>query len=121
METKKKILVVDDEAKIRTLLRKILIKEGYGILCASDGETAITNIETKKFDLVLLDLKLPGIDGIETLRRIRKIDKNIPVILISAHLTRENLKKAAKLGMLNHIKKPFKLDEIRLKVKRALR
>jgi len=120
MKTKKKILVVDDEVMIRVVLRKILIKEGYKVLCARDGETAIKKIETETFDLVLLNLKMPGIDGIETLEKIRKINKNIPVILISGYLTNEKVERATKLGISNYIQKPFNSDEVRLKAKRAL-
>jgi len=120
MKTKKKILVVDDQAMVRVVLRKILIKEGYKVLCARDGETAIKKIENEKFDLVLLDLKMPGIDGMETLERIRKINKNIRVILISGYLTNEKVERATKLGISNYIRKPFNLDELTLKKKKAL-
>ena len=120
MKTKKKILVVDDEVMVRVVLRKILIKEGYKVLCARDGESAIKKIENETFDLVLLDLKMPGIDGIETLEKIRKINKNIPVILISGYLTNEKVERATKLGISNYIEKPFNLDEVELKTKKAL-
>ncbi|MFH1578000.1 MAG: response regulator [Candidatus Omnitrophota bacterium] len=114
-----KILVVDDEDIIRTLLRRVLTKEGYKVLCVSDGWEAIECIKHKKLDLVLLDFKMPEIDGIQTLEKIRDIDKNIPVILISAYLTNETAKKATKLRIFNYIRKPFDLDELKLEVKKA--
>lgn len=120
MKMKKKILVVDDEVMVRVVLRKILIKEGYKVLSARDGERAIKKIENEEFDLVLLDLKMPGIDGMETLEKIRKINKNIPVILISGYLTNEKVERATKLGISDYIEKPFNLHEVELKTRRAL-
>jgi len=120
MKMKKKILVVDDEVMVRVMLRKILIKEGYKVLSARDGERAIKKIENEEFDLVLLDLKMPGIDGMETLEKIRKINKNIPVILISGYLTNEKVERATKLGISDYIEKPFNLHEVELKTRRAL-
>ena len=121
MKTKKRILIVDDEVMLKMLLKKVFIEEGYAVFCVSSGSSAIKNIKRKKFDLVLLDLEMPGIDGIETLEIIRKIDRNLSVILLSAHLTKDSIEKAVKLGISSYIEKSFKLDEIKFAVKKALK
>jgi len=85
-----------------------------------DGKTAIENIKSIQFDLILLDVQMPEMDGIQTLERIKTIDKNIPVILVSAHLTDERIERAMKLGMFDYIEKPFDIKEVKCKVERAL-
>jgi len=80
----KKILVVDDEESIRELYRAELVDDGYDVDLAADGHQALRRLEAGRPDLVTLDVKMPGIDGIETLRRIREKDATIPVILVTA-------------------------------------
>ena len=80
----KKILVVDDEESIRELYRAELTDEGYEVDLAADGNQALRRLDDYRPDLVTLDVKMPGIDGIETLRRIRERDTTIPVILVTA-------------------------------------
>jgi len=121
MKTKKRILIIDDEVMLKMILKKILSEEGYAVFCVSSGRSAIKNIKRKKFDLLLLDLEMPGIDGIKTLEIIRKIDRNLSVILLSAHLTKDSIKKAVKLGISNYIEKSFKLNEIKFAVKKTLK
>jgi len=121
MKTKKRILIVDDEVMLKMLLKRTFVEEGYTVFCVSSGRSAIKNSKKKKFDLVLLDLEMPGIDGIETLEIIRKIDRNLSVILLSAHLTKDSIKKAVKLGISGYIEKSFKSDELKSAVKKALK
>lgn len=80
----KKILVVDDEEYIRELYRDELLEEGYEVELAEDGYEALSKMETSPPDLVTLDVKMPGLDGIEVLRRIREKDESIPVLLLTA-------------------------------------
>jgi two-component system response regulator (stage 0 sporulation protein F) len=80
----KKILVVDDEESIRELYRAELVEEGYEVELAADGREALRRMDAFRPDLVTLDVKMPGIDGIETLRRIREKNATIPVILVTA-------------------------------------
>ncbi len=80
----KKILVVDDEENIRLLYRDELTEEGYKVELAADGLDALAKIETFRPDLVTLDVKMPGIDGIEVLRRIRQKNRSLPVVLLTA-------------------------------------
>lgn len=80
----KKILVVDDEEYIRELYRDELLEEGYEVELAEDGYEALSKMEACRPDLVTLDVKMPGLDGIEVLRRIREKDESIPVLLLTA-------------------------------------
>lgn len=81
----KKIMVVDDEENIRFLYKEELMEEGYEVILAGTGREALDLLEETKPDLITLDIKMPDMDGIETLRRIKEIDKNIPVVLCTAY------------------------------------
>ena len=119
-EEKAKILVVDDEAGIRDYFYSALSQEDYEVLTASSGEEAVDLVRKDGFDLVLLDIKLPGIDGIEALRQIRKIDEDIVVIMITAFATLKTAVAALKEGAYDYVTKPFNLNEIIATVKRGL-
>lgn len=114
----KTVLVVDDEEVIRDFFARVL-KE-YSVRLASSGEEALKMIHEKKPDLVLLDIKMPGIDGIETLRCIKELDKNIAVIMLSAHATLQINMEAARLGAFTSIAKPFDLAEIKALIQNAI-
>ena len=81
----KKILVVDDEENIRLLYQEELEEEGYTVEVAAHGQEALEKVNTFKPDLVTLDIRMPGMDGVETLRKIREVQRNLPVILCSAY------------------------------------
>jgi excisionase family DNA binding protein len=114
----KTVLVVDDEEVIRDFFIRTLTE--YRVLAASSGEDALSMIKKDKPDLVLLDIKMPGIDGIETLRKIKEIDRNIVVIMLSAFATLENNITAARLGAYTSIAKPFDLEEMQSVIKVAM-
>lgn len=114
----KTVLVVDDEEIIRDFFIRTLT--GYKVLTASSGEEALNIIKKDKPDLVLLDIKMPGIDGIETLRKIKEIDSGIVVIMLSAFATLENNITAARLGAYTSIAKPFDLEEMKSIIKVAM-
>lgn len=114
----KSILVVDDEVVIRDFFSRVLTK--YKVYTASSGIEALNIIRSNKPDLVLLDIKMPGIDGIETLRQIKSVDKNIEVIMLSAFGTVKINMEAAKLGAYDSMSKPFDLEEINSVIKAAL-
>jgi two-component system nitrogen regulation response regulator NtrX len=116
----KRILVVDDEERIRTTLSNILTREGYGVVSCGEGEVALSMIEKEEVDLVLLDVRLPGMDGIEVLERIAKIEDSPVVIMISAHGTVEMAVRATKLGAYDFIEKPFDLDKMLITIQRAI-
>jgi len=92
---KKKILVVDDEQNIRTLLREELTDEGYDVLLAENGAQALAMIKEEKPDLVTLDIKMPGEDGLSLLRKIREIEYDLPVIICSAPVSMASCTRSA--------------------------
>jgi len=114
------ILVVDDEAGIRQSVRGVLADEGYRVLEAEDGRGALRLIESERPRLVILDIWMPEMDGIELLRRIRDSDPATPVIVISGHGNIETAVTATKLGAFDFIEKPFSLDGLLQVVDRAL-
>jgi len=115
------ILVVDDEAGVRSSLSGILADEGYAVSAVDSGEAALQALETSRPDLVLLDVWLPGQDGLEVLRRIRERDAELPVVVISGHGTIETAVKAVRLGAQDFVEKPLSLEKTVLAVKNALR
>jgi len=116
----KQILVVDDEERIRQSLTGVLKDEGYEVLEVRDGVQALKQIETDPPDLVLLDIWMPGMDGIETLERMKAQIPNLPIIMISGHANIELAVKAIKLGAFDFIEKPLSLEKVLLTVNNAL-
>jgi DNA-binding response OmpR family regulator len=117
---KKKILVVDDEKNIRLTLTQALEPLGLPVQTAGDGGEALERLQEYPFSLVLLDLKLPGIDGMEVLRRIRESWPQVPVVMMTAHGTIEYAVEAMKLGAVDFLRKPFSPAEIREIVRKVL-
>jgi len=115
------ILVVDDEAGVRSSLAGILGDEGYAVTSVESGEAGLAALEARRYDLVLLDVWLPGLDGLEVLRRIRERDAELPVVVISGHGTIETAVKAVRLGAQDFVEKPLSLEKTVLAVKNALR
>ncbi len=116
----KQVLVVDDEDRIRQSLNGILKDEGYEVVEVKDGVQALKQIEGDPPDLVLLDIWMPGMDGIETLERMKRQIPNLPVIMISGHANIELAVKASKLGAYDFIEKPLSLEKVLLAVNNAL-
>lgn len=117
MQRKNKILVVDDEQGILDFFKKALSKEGYEVITALSGQEAIKMVKEEKLNLVILDIKMPGIDGIETLKRIKRLNKKITVLMLTAYGTLDSAKEALKLGAQDYMTKPFKLDYIKEVIK----
>lgn len=107
-----KILVVDDEKNIRKTLTDILEDEGYTVLSATSGEEGLQILEQDNIDLMLLDVKLPGMDGIEILKQVRKDFPNLDVIMISGHSTIKTAVQAVQMGAYNFLEKPLSLHKI---------
>jgi two-component system nitrogen regulation response regulator GlnG len=118
--TDKRILVVDDEDSVRWALRKALERAGYQVELAGDGPAGLRGAEDASVDLALLDVRLPGRDGLEVLREIRKRRPELPVIMMTAYGTLQVAVEAMKLGAYDYIGKPFDMDEVLLVVEKAL-
>ncbi len=116
-----RILVVDDEPSIRTVLKAHLSREGHDVSTASDGAEAVSALTGAPFDLVISDLKMPGMSGLELLAWCTREQPGLPVVLITAHGTVDTAVEALKLGAQDFITKPFDLEELRLAVEKALR
>ncbi|WLR41695.1 response regulator [Bacillus carboniphilus] len=113
----RKILIVDDQYGIRILLNEVFHKEGYQTFQAASGYEALEIVEKHSPDLVLLDMKIPGMDGIEILKRLKVINNDILVIIMTAYGELDMIQEAKDLGAITHFAKPFDIDEIRNSVK----
>src|SRR4051794_28608385 len=114
------ILIVDDEAGIRESLAGILTDEGYAAFSVESGEACLDLLHKTAFDVVLLDIWLPGVDGLETLEKIRNLDNAPEVIMISGHGNIETAVRATKLGAYDFLEKPLSLDKTLILVKNAI-
>lgn len=119
--TKEKILVVDDEESLRDILQFSLSDEGYEVVTAPNGEEAMERIDENNIDLVILDIKMPGIDGIEVLRRIKKgVNSDIGVIMMTAYGSPQTATEVRELGAYDYILKPFDRSSMKAKVREYL-
>ncbi len=114
------ILVVDDELSMREFLKILLEKEGFEVITASEATSAIDLIKKQDFDLILSDIKMPGMGGLTLLEKIKEINSSLPVIMITAYASPENAVIAMKSGAFDYITKPFKVDEILKIIKSAI-
>jgi two-component system, NtrC family, nitrogen regulation response regulator NtrX len=115
-----KVLVVDDERSIRRTLREILTFENYEVEEAEDGLEAVTKVETTQYDVIIMDIKMPKLDGLEALERIQSLAPDTPVIMISGHGTIETAVDAVKKGAFDYISKPPDLNRLLITVRNAL-
>ena len=116
---KTKILVIDDEKDLCFLFKKILTPEGYTVFTAGNGYDGIKINQKNDPDIILLDLKMPGIDGIETLRRIRKKDSGVIVIIITGYGDAETIREAEDLNVYEYMSKPFNNETVLKTIKEA--
>jgi len=114
------VLVVDDERDICESLRGVLEDEGYKVLLAESGEACLEQLKKRTCEVVLLDIWLPGIDGLETLEKIRQLEDPPEVVIISGHGTIETAVRATKLGAFDFLEKPLSLDKTLIVLKNAL-
>ncbi|MEH7299185.1 response regulator [Neobacillus drentensis] len=117
---KEKILIVDDQFGIRILLNEVFQKEGYQTFQAANGVQALDIVTKHDPDLVLLDMKIPGMDGIEILKRMKVIDPEIRVIIMTAYGELDMIQEAKDLGAITHFAKPFDIDDIRAAVRKHI-
>ncbi len=118
--TESVVLIVDDEEGIRESLSGIFEDEGYNVLTSSSGEEALRILKEQNPELILLDVWLPGIDGVQTLKDIKNMKPDLPVIMISGHGNIELAVKATKMGAYDFLEKPLSLERVLLAAKRAL-
>ncbi|MCG2679748.1 MAG: response regulator, partial [Kiritimatiellae bacterium] len=114
-----KILITDDDRDLRFNLSGILKKEGYDVIEAGDGREALKMLQDNCPDLVLLDMRLPDIDGMKILEKMKKYDHDLTVIMLTAYSDVKNVVKAMKSGAYDYIGKPFNNDELLMTIKRA--
>ena len=115
-----RILIVEDDPKMRDALQYIMRKEGYGVDAVGEGERALEKLKATDYELIISDLKLPGMDGMDVLRAAKKYKPYVGVIVITAYGTIDSAVVAMKSGAEDYITKPFNIDHIRLVVKKAL-
>lgn len=118
---KKKLLIVDDQNGIRILLMEVFSSEGYETYQASNGKLALEIVSAVTPDLVLLDMKIPGMDGLDILKHIKNINPSIKVIMMTAYGELDMIKEATDLGAVMHFTKPFDIDELRQAVNQQMR
>ena len=118
---KPRILVVDDEESIRDFLEIMLKKEGYDPTLVEDGQKALDLLEKKSFDLIISDMQMPNVTGIELLKQVKERIPGMLFMMITAFGTTETAVEAMKLGAYDYITKPFKIDEVRMNISNALR
>ncbi len=112
MKTNPKILLVEDDTNIATGLQKVMRANGYDVTALSRGDTGLERALAEQFDVVVTDLKLPGLDGLELVRQLHQAKPKLPIILITAHGTTEVAIEATKWGAFDYVPKPFEVDEL---------
>src|SRR3989304_1563479 len=108
-----KILIVDNDEGLIHFLSRLLVKQGYEVASSSDGAAALQRLAAEPFDTVLLDYKMPGLSGLETLVEIKRAHIKTPVIIMTAHGTTETAIEAMKLGAYDYLLKPFDTEELK--------
>jgi len=113
---KQKILLVEDEENLLDIIKLNLELEGYSVGLAKNGKSALENFEQEKFDLIILDVMLPELNGFDVCRKIRLLNKNIPILFLTAKNTSEDRINGLKIGADDYLSKPFNLEELLLRV-----
>ena len=114
-----KILLVDDEVVFTQNMSKLLANRGYRVTAVNSGDNAIKALEKEKFDVVVLDLKMPGMDGITTLKEIKKLDLFTETLILTGHGSIDTALEAIKLGAYDYLTKPCEIDELVAKIEGA--
>ena len=121
METKRrKVLIVEDEAVVRESVRDWLVEDGYDVEVAEDGEEALEKIKREEFGVIVIDLRLPGIDGLRVFEEAKELKPETKGVIITAYPSKETEDKAKKLGLTDYLPKPFKVDHLEEVISGAL-
>ena len=115
-----RVLVIDDELSMRELLEIFFLKDQHEVVLAANGRAGIAALDSQEFDLVITDLRMPGISGMEVVAYCRQQHPNTPIIVMTAFATPETAISAMKMGAYDYFTKPFKLDEARVVIDKAL-
>src|SRR5437870_1948398 len=115
-----RLLVVDDDEQMRFFLSEALRKRGYEVTVVPDAESGVDHFQKSPFHIVVTDVKLPGMSGIESIERYKRVDANAIIIIMTAFGTKQMAVEAVKLGAYDFFTKPFRLDEMEVVIKRAL-
>jgi two-component system response regulator (stage 0 sporulation protein F) len=107
-----KIVVIEDDQDLQHLISLMLVREGYQVFCASNGPDGIRLNEQENPDLILLDLRMPGMDGIETLRQIRQSDEQVLVVILTGYGSPDTIREAADLNVSEYLSKPFATSDL---------
>ncbi|RMG64178.1 MAG: sigma-54-dependent Fis family transcriptional regulator [Calditrichaeota bacterium] len=114
-----RVMVVDDEENIREVLSNYLTGLGYQVVTATDGQDALNKFQKDQFDLIISDLLMPNIDGLDLLKRIREQDKEVIFLMITGYPSIETAVEAIKKGAYDYITKPFHMEDVKIRIERA--
>lgn len=114
-----RIMIADDEERLRITLGKRLSSRGLDVTTLASGQEAVERLKDESFDVVLLDVRMPGMSGLETLARIRELDADVEVILLTGHASVEAAREATRLGAYDYLLKPCPVEEIILRIESA--
>jgi CheY-like chemotaxis protein len=117
---KRKILIVEDEAVVRESVRDWLIDDGYDVDVAENGDEALEKIKKEEFGVIVLDLKLPGIDGLQVFEQAKELKPETKGVIITAYPSKETQEKARRLGLLDYLAKPFRVEDLERLITEAL-
>ena len=120
MSKSMKVLIVDDEEDLIVTLVERLEIRGFEAVAVQTGKTALEQIQKHPFDVVVLDIKLKGEDGVEVMKRIKQIKNNLPVILLTGHMSKETNEEGLKAGAIDYIIKPINIDDLIVKLQEAV-
>ncbi|MDD4895943.1 MAG: response regulator, partial [Atribacterota bacterium] len=116
-----RIMVVDDEESIRMMLQRVLSGQQYEIDEAANGAEALAKVQKEKYRIILLDLRMPEMNGLQVIEKMKEMDINTPIIMMSAYGTVPEAVEAMKLGAMDYLVKPFDLDELKMTLERIIR
>jgi len=117
---RRKVLIVEDEAVVRESVRDWLVEDGYDVEVAENGEEALKKIKKEEFGVIVMDLKLPGIDGLQVFEHAKELKPETKGVIITAYPSKETQDKAKKLGLMDYLAKPFKVEDLEKLISQAL-
>jgi DNA-binding NtrC family response regulator len=117
---KRKVLLVEDEAIVRESLRDWLVEDGYDVECVGSGEEALGRVKQEEFGVIVLDLRLPGIDGLQVFEQVKELRPKAKGVIITAYPAKETQDKAQRLGLIDYLVKPFRVERLEELIGEAL-